>query len=449
MFKKLVSKFLVGIMVLTSVLVPKHISFAKSTDVNLNAIYNQDNYEHEFAPGRVIVGLKDGTTGIVNTDLAKDIDIKSIRKLGNAKSPNADETSDKVYAKEDQTSNLYLVSINGKEKDDVIKAIEELKNNDNVEYAEPDYKITVNTVPNDPSYSSQWGLPKISAPKAWDSFTGSSSVVVGIIDTGIDYTHTDLTDNIWVNPGEIANDGIDNDNNGFIDDVHGWDFANDDSDPYDDNGHGTHVAGIIAGEGNNSIGISGVAWQTKLVGLKFLAADGSGYTSDAIDAVNYANAMGISITNNSWGGGGYSQALYNAIAAGGLFIAAAGNEGTNNDSTASYPASFTLSNIISVAATTSTDSLASFSNYGATSVDIAAPGYNIYSTYKGNTYKNLSGTSMATPFVTGAAALAKGKNPSLTTAQIKSAILNGADYVSSLKSKVVTAGRLNVYNAIQ
>ncbi|MFM8926130.1 MAG: S8 family peptidase, partial [Microcystis panniformis] len=308
------------------------------------------------------------------------------------------------------------------------------------EYIEPDYIVTKGTIsplatfPNDPSFNQLWGLHNtgqnggtpdadIDAPEAWDIQTGNPNLVIGVIDTGVDYNHPDLASNIWTNPGEIAGDGIDNDGNGYIDDIHGWDFAYNDNDPSDVHGHGTHISGTIAGKGNNGVGVTGVAWNAKIMPLKFLNDQGSGSTSNAILAINYATAKGVKLTNNSWGGGVYSQALYDAInaagQAGALFIAAAGNDAKNTDTSPSYPASYDLPNIISVASTTRTDALSSFSNYGLTSVDLGAPGSDIYSLAPGGGYATLSGTSMASPHVTGAAALLWSQNPTWTAQQVK------------------------------
>jgi subtilisin family serine protease len=330
------------------------------------------------------------------------------------------------------------------------------------------------TTPNDPNYPQQWGLNNtgqtggtpdadIDAPEAWDLSTGSRNVVVAEIDTGVDYTHPDLAANIWTNPGEIPGDGIDNDGNGFVDDVHGYDFVNNDGDPMDDNGHGTHVAGIMAAVGNNSTGVVGVNWTSSIMALKFLNAGGMGSDSDAVRAVNYATMMkttygvNVELTNNSWGGGGFVQDLYNAINASGnagmLFVAAAGNGGSdgigdNNDVTPFYPASYDLDNIISVAATDARDTRASFSNYGATSVDLAAPGVTIYSTLRSGGYGYLSGTSMATPYVSGVAALGWSTAPTATAAQVRSAIFAGVDPIPSLSGVVATGGRLNARNTL-
>jgi len=364
----------------------------------------------------------------------------------------------------------------------VEKTISAYKNDPRFEYIEPDYIITLEdvekpssatessekitpqaTTPNDPGYSQLWGLNNIGqsggtadadidAPEAWDIQRGNPNLVIGVIDSGVDYNHPDLVGNIWTNPGEIAGDGIDNDSNGYIDDVRGWDFAYNDNNPMDVDGHGTHVAGTIAGKGNNGVGVTGVAWNAKIMPLKFLDDSGSGYTSSAILAINYATAKGVKLTNNSWGGGGYSQALYDAINTAGqqgaLFIAAAGNDGTNNDIYPAYPASYNLANIISVASTTRTDGLSWFSNYGATTVDLGAPGSDIYSTLPNSSYGTLSGTSMASPHVTGAAALLWSQNPTWTAQQVKDRLMQTTDPISALSGKTVTGGRLNINNAL-
>jgi len=297
----------------------------------------------------------------------------------------------------------------------------------------------------------------IDAPEAWDVTTGNSNVVVAVIDTGVDYAHADLAANMWKNPNEIAGNNIDDDGNGYIDDIYGIDAVNGDGDPYDDNSHGTHIAGTIGAVGNNGIGVAGVNWNVKIMACKFLDANGSGFTSDAIECIEYilnhkTNGINVKVTNNSWGGGAYSQALYDAIQAMEnediLFIAAAGNNSVNADVTPHYPSSYNLNNIISVAATNSNDALSGFSNYGVASVDLAAPGSNIYSTILGKAYAYKSGTSMATSHVTGAAALVWEQNLSANYSVIKNLIMNTVDPLPSLSGYTVSGGRLNVNNAV-
>jgi subtilisin family serine protease len=333
----------------------------------------------------------------------------------------------------------------------VPEAIARLEGLPYVAYAEPDYIVHADLTPNDPSYPNLWGMPNIRAPQAWDTFTGSSNMVVAIIDTGIDYNHPDLAANMWKNPGEVAGDGIDNDNNGYIDDIYGYDFVNGDNNPMDGNSHGTHTAGTVGAVGNNGVGVAGVNWNVKLMALKFLSDGGSGSTSNAVLAVEYAANKGVKVSNNSWGGGSFSQSLYDAInnakSVGHLFIAAAGNNGTNNDTSAFYPANYNLDNIISVAAIDSNDSKASFSNYGKTTVDLGAPGVDIYSTVPGG-YGNKSGTSMAAPHVAGAAGLVYGLNPGFTYQQARDAILNNVRLVSSMTNITVTGGVLDAAAAL-
>ena len=365
---------------------------------------------------------------------------------------------------------LALVHVAGNPMD----AIAMLKSNPAVDYIEPNYMYYRQATPDDPLFSQLWGMNQaanndIDAPEAWDIYTGDPNYRVAIIDTGIDFNHPDLQGNIWVNPGEIANDGIDNDGNGYIDDVSGWDFTGTglgtkygtgDNNPQDGDGHGTHVAGTIAGKGNNGVGVTGVVWGAKIVPLKFLDDAGSGSTANAILAVDYCRINGIKLSNNSWGGGGSSTALRTAISNAGaadhLFVAAAGNDAFNIDGLSifrSYPASYNLANQINVAATTATGTMASFSNYGRTSVHVGAPGNAIVSTYSttvvGSTgYASLSGTSMAAPHVTGVAALLRGRMPGWTVAQVKAAILNTVKPLSSLATRTVTGGTVSAYKAL-
>jgi subtilase family serine protease/subtilisin family serine protease len=361
--------------------------------------------------------------------------------------------------------NLQLVKL--PQNVSVKAAIELYRRNPDVLHAEPNYLVKADTVPNDPSFASLWGLQNtgqtggtpgadIHATAAWDLSQGSSSVVVAVIDTGIDYTHPDLAANVWSNPLDCNGNGIDDDGNGYIDDCHGIDVVNIDSDPMDDHNHGTHVSGTIGAVGNNGVGVVGVNWNVSIMACKFLSAAGSGSIAGAIECLQYVQMMkdrGVNIvaTSNSWSGGGFSQSMYDAIDAhrqrGILFIAAAGNSTADNDATPAYPASYYLPNIIAVAATTKTDGLASFSNFGRRSVHLGAPGTEILSTTIGNTYSTFNGTSMATPHVTGVAALLKAQDPTRDWRAIKNLILAGGDNVSSL-SRTVTQRRLNAYGAM-
>lgn len=327
--------------------------------------------------------------------------------------------------------------------------------------AERDALVFPALAPNDPSLGQLWGLHNtgqtggtadadIDAPEAWEFSTGSADVVVAVIDTGVDANHPDLRDNIRTNPGEIAANGIDDDGNGFIDDVQGWDFYANDNAPTDENGHGTHCAGTIGATGNNGTGVAGVCWDVAILPVRFLGPVG-GSTSDGIESVNYATALGVDLTSNSWGGGSYSTLLEQAIAgansAGILFVAAAGNDATNNDSLPHYPSSYIGANVISVASTTATDALSSFSNYGKVGVDLAAPGSSIYSTLPGNQYGIKSGTSMATPHVSGALALLRSMSPGMDHLQLKQHLLDNTDLLPALATITSSGGRLNLAKA--
>lgn len=333
--------------------------------------------------------------------------------------------------------------------------------------AQPNFYYELTALPNDPQYSNAglWGLPKISAPAAWDITTGSSTVIVAVIDTGMRLGHEDLAANLWVNPVEIANNGIDDDGNGYIDDVHGWDFRFEDSDPTDQHGHGTHVAGTIGAVGNNATGIVGVNWNVRIMPIKIYSQAANDTTSAMlVNAYNYVRMMklaghNIRVTNNSYGGCaeacGYDQATKDAIDALGdaglLNVFAAGNNNRNTDNLPFYPGSYDSPSIINVAASTSIDSRASFSNFGIVSVDIAAPGAGIYSTTNGSntSYGNSSGTSMAAPHVAGVAALLAAQHPSLDASSLKATILNNVDVLPDWASLVKTSGRLNAASALQ
>jgi subtilisin family serine protease len=332
-----------------------------------------------------------------------------------------------------------------------------------VRYIEPNFMVWADdTFPNDPRFGELWGLHNtgqsggtsdadIDAPAAWDVTRGSGNTVVAVIDSGVNYAHEDLAANMWRNPGEIAGNSVDDDGNGFVDDVYGWEFFQNDNDPADEHSHGTHVSGTIAGVGNNAVGVVGVNWNAKIMALRFLSPNGSGSTADAVCALNYATMMknrgvNVRVSNNSWGGGPFEQVLYDAInanrAAGMIFVAAAGNSNNNNDSNPSYPCSYDLDNVISVAATNRLDQLAGFSNYGATSVDLGAPGVDTLSTVP-NGYGLKSGTSMDAPHVAGTIALGWDLAPTVSYQEVRTALLNGVVPIASLADKTVTGGRVN------
>jgi len=380
-----------------------------------------------------------------------------------------DKQQQKAVDKAGGTITDSLDSIDGAvvnvDPDKIDSAAQKLAKQRAVQYVEPNYILHSSRIPNDHLFGQQWALRNtgqfggkagadIHATDAWDLTTGAN-VTVAVVDTGVDYTHGDLAPNMWTNPADPPN-GVDDDHNGFVDDTHGADFVNDDSNPMDDAGHGSHVAGIIGAKGNNGTGVSGVDWDVKLMALKFLDKDGNGNTADAANAIDYAVSHGARVINASWGGPAFSQALYQAVLrannAGVVFVAAAGNDSQNADAKPDFPAAFDLPNVISVAATDSSDGLADFSNYGASSVDLAAPGDDIESTVPKATdssgYASFSGTSMATPFVTGAVALYLSRFPQASGDQARTAILQSVDKLPSLAGKVATGGRLDVARAL-
>ncbi len=355
-------------------------------------------------------------------------------------------------------------------------AVRRAKEDPRVEYAEPDYFFyAMDTIPNDPYFSQMWGLsngcsfcdpgqptPNIDATKAWDITTGSDDVVAVVLDTGVQLQHDDLSANAWVNPREIAGNGVDDDGNGFVDDVNGWNFYDGNNSTFVDAGqdfHGTHVAGSIGAVGNNGIGVTGVAWHVKLMSLKFLGGpQGKGSTSNAVRGINYAidlrsRGVNVRVINASWGGGNESQALRQAISdannAGILFVCAAGNGGTNTDDDPDFPAAYSIdqSNAISVAALNQSGSLAPFSNFGHNSVSVAAPGVSIISTYPFG-YSSLQGTSMSTPYVSGIAVLLWSHEPSLTPAEVKQRIVDTSQPLPSLVSILARSGRASAYDAL-
>ncbi|WP_199350925.1 S8 family serine peptidase [Haliangium ochraceum] len=411
-----------------------------------------------YDPSTIIVKFRDVATATAVNDA-----------MALVKGSFKDENFD---GKDDQFAHIAggnLAAVKLDDKNGADAAIKALAGHPAIEYAERNYLYSIQAVPNDPDFGDLWGLNNtgqgggtpgahVSALDAWDLSVGSHDVIVGVIDTGVAYDHPDLVANMYINPGEIPGNGIDDDENGFIDDVHGMNAITGSGDPYDDNDHGTHVSGTIGASGDNGVGVVGVNWDVTIMGLKFLSAAGSGSTEGAIACIDYAVMMknsGVDIRalNNSWGGGGFSQALEDAIAAADaadiLFVAAAGNSNSNNDSTPSYPASYEVPNVLAVASTTRTDARSSFSSYGATSVDLGAPGSDILSTIPGGGYASFSGTSMATPHVTGAAALALAASQgSLSTAELKDLLMNTGDPIASMDGVTVSGKRLNLANLL-
>lgn len=415
-----------------------------------------------FVEGEIIVKFKEGVKKSQTEFLHRTMGVSVIRSL---------------RLKEYLIERIKLPQ--GMTVEDAIRTYENLPE---VEYAEPNYIVKkAETIPDDPYFNNQWALHNtgqsidgfsgtpdadIDAPEAW-TCTGNAGIVVAIVDTGVDYNHPDLKDNIWINSGETCNDGLDNDGNGYVDDCTGWDFVNNDNDPMDDDvdGHGTHVAGIIGAAGNNGEGVSGVNWSVKIMPLKFLDSKGSGTLYDAIEAIKYAVKMGARVINASYT---YPQACVkitpslierDAIKAAGdagvLFIAAAGNYGCNNDQTPFYPASHKLQNIISVTASDMNDKRPWWSNYGARSVHVTSPGLSIYSTVRTDLkgynniygYDFMSGTSMAAPHVSGLSALLMDCKD-LTHLEVRELILTTVDQKNDFIDKTISGGRINAFNAM-
>jgi subtilisin family serine protease len=405
----------------------------------------------------VIVKFRDVTTAAAVGDAVAMVN-------GKFEDKNFDRRDDRFTHVAD--GRLALIELEGKFS--AKEAMATLANHPAIEYVEPNWLLHINQIPNDPQFGVLWGLHNtgqsggvagahISAVEAWDTTVGSHDVVIGVVDTGVDFTHPDLVPNMFVNPAEIAGNNIDDDANGFIDDVHGMNAITGTGNPMDDNDHGTHVSGTIGAVGNEGVGVVGVNWNVSIMGLKFLSASGSGSTADAIECINYAVLMknrGVNIRalNNSWGGGGFSQALMDSIVAantaGILFVAAAGNSNANNDTTPSFPSNYDVPNVLAVASTTRTDAKSSFSSFGATTVDLGAPGSDILSTIPGNGYAIFSGTSMATPHVTGAAALVLSINDSLSVTELKQILMDTGDPISSMSGITVSGKRLNVAAAL-
>lgn len=413
--------------------------------MSFSAVANMS--EVDAVPGEYVVRLKQGKMLMNNQSVLS-------QKLG-------------AFVKSTIPShNIVIVKRAGFESID--SAVKSLAQNPLVDIAEPNYIYKINRVPNDPMLGQLWGLKNfgqkdsdnqigvagvdIDAEKAWDIETGSEKMVIAVIDTGVDHSHPDLKDNLWVNEAEAnGQQGVDDDGNGVIDDIHGYNAITGTGNAYDDHGHGTHCAGTIGAKGDDGKGIVGVNWNTRIMAVKFLDEEGSGTLENAIKAIDYANRMGAKVMSNSWGGGRFSEALQDAIKAtdaqGALFVAAAGNEANNNDNSPAYPASYNVPNIISVAAIDNTGEKANFSNYGRRSVHLGAPGVNILSS-TGLTYDSWSGTSMATPHVSGVAGLVWSHEPNLTALEVKERLLLTARSIAGLKGKTKTGGMVNAYNAL-
>jgi len=375
-----------------------------------------------------------------------------------------------------QEMNIHRFSLKAGES--VISKVQELMNDPDVEYAEPNYILhatqdseaagdvssqsysygdVLSLIPGAGSGFVQ-NYASVGVDAAWASSVSlgsySTRPIVAVVDSGVDYNHQVFTGAgaIWTNSGEIANNGVDDDGNGYIDDVRGWNFYSNSNNPMDDASHGTHVAGIVLGATQDIFASPRDSAKVQIMPLKFLGADGSGSTSDAVSAIYYAVRMGANVINNSWGGGGYSQSLHEALTYAYnhkvVIVSAAGNYGNNNDSTNMYPANYPIPGQISVAASNDYDNLAGFSNYGVSSVHVAAPGVSILSSVPGNQYKYLSGTSMATPFVAGVAALVLREAPNLTGYQVRSLISNSVTYVSTMAAKVQSQGRVSASAAV-
>lgn len=418
-----------------SIIICVILSFIFTQFIFANNDLNKEEYKEQFSKERVIIKFK---TNI------KEEEKEKVRK-----------TYSKIESKKFETYGIECLQLDGKSS--ILDIVKELNNNPVIEYAEPDYICYPTIIPNDTYMNELWGLENcfdtdIDATSAWDINMGANEVVVAVIDEGLDINHSDIKDNVWINHGEIPDDGIDNDNNGFIDDVNGWDFANDDNSVYDildGDFHGTHVAGTIAAKANNNNGIVGVAPNIKIMPLKFMRPEG-GYLSDAIEAIEYANMMGVKIANNSWSVPVYAKSLEKAINDyNGVFVVAAGNNGKDADETEQYPASLNCENIISVAAVDILGQLATFSNYGKSTIDVAAPGVGILSLIPNDMYFSANGTSMAAPHVSGIVALLLSEDNTLSVNQICSIINSTTKPLDSLQEKIITGGMANAYNSLK
>ncbi|HSB08626.1 MAG TPA: S8 family peptidase [Blastocatellia bacterium] len=430
-------------------------------------VYSQrrDNARQLYADDRIVVKLK------ATAEAGSDIDALA-QDLVRAPGVKGESLSTR------RRGEIGLIHLNRNVS--VEEALLRAKEDPRVEFAEPDYFVyAMDTVPNDPYFAAGnlWGLsasscwfcdpgqssPNVDATKAWDITTGSDDVVAVVLDTGVDLQHEDLAANAWMNPGEIPDNGIDDDGNGFKDDVNGWNFFNDNQQTFistSEDFHGTHVAGSIGAVGNNGKGVTGVAWHVRIMSLKFLGGpQGRGSTSNAVRGINYAidmrnRGVNVRVINASWGGGSDSQSLREAIAAanaaGILFVCAAGNGSTNIDEIPDFPGAYAkdIPNTVSVAAVDPGSRLASYSNFGHDSVSLAAPGNQIFSTYPGNIYAQLQGTSMSTPYVSGIAVLVWSREPNLTPAEVKTRLVDTSEPLNDLCSRVSRSGRASAYDAL-
>lgn len=417
-----------------------------------------------------------GTTSVANANEPEAVPGEYVVKLkANVRKSNIQSLSQALGSEIKSTiadDNIVVIRKSAIEKSSSV--IKSLSKNPLVEVVEPNFIYRINRTPNDPSFGKLWGLQNtgqndaksakapglagtdIDVVRAWDITQGSDDVLVAVIDTGIDYNHPDLKENLWTNQAELnGQTGVDDDGNGVVDDIYGANFvdaAAPTGNPLDDHGHGSHCAGTIGARGDDGRGVAGVAWRVKLMGVKFLSAEGGGTLEGAILSVDYATRMGAKIMSNSWGGGGESQLLKEAIeranTAGSLFVAAAGNNASNNDTRPFFPAGYQVPNVLSVVAVDNQGALASFSNYGKRTTHIAAPGVNIYSTFKDGGYIWLSGTSMATPHVSGVAALLAAKESQFTNTQLKERLLTTATHLASVRSKTSSGGMVNAYSAL-
>ena len=412
----------------------------------------------EYVPGELIVKLNPGTEAGLMGDFASEYGATVVEHF--------DVPGDihKSFGGE-------LVRLQLPQGIELAEAIAAMKNDGRVAYAEGNQVIRLpetqdNAVaegPNDLD-SKLWGLNNtgqdggkagadISALDAWKVTTGDNSAngpLIAVIDTGIDYNHPDLKANMWTNPGEIAGDGIDNDGNGVIDDVYGYNAQANTGNPLDGHSHGTHCAGTIGAVGNNEMGVTGVMQNARLMAVKIFSDSGSTSTDAIVRGLMYAAKMGATITSNSWGGGPFSQAIYDAFASNpALHVIAAGNSNYDNDKRDNFPSNYDLDNIVAVAATTRNDERASFSQWGATKVDVAAPGHQIWSTIPGGKYGNKSGTSMATPHVSGVAGLIASAYPNASNAEIKERLIKGSDPVPALVDVSVSDGRVNAAKSLE